>query len=512
MSLFFTNFYFFIPEFFYISFIFLNFVFFIILSNKVLYIHSKRIYPIVTKSCFFLSIYSLILLLLLLINFLNLVEYSFISLFYYSLILNEFVYFFKIVIVIVSILFFLLGYTYFKFEKIVQYEFIILLSFVIFSILLFISSYNLISLYISLEFLSLSLYILVAMKQLSKYSTEAALKYFILGVFSSGFLLYGFSFLYGFTGLINFDDLKYFFFYFNFFETSLFFKTNLILSLIFITLGFLFKLIIVPFHMWAPDVYEGAPTYITAFLSIIPKLAFLVLFIRFYIDVFFSLYFYWYNFIILLCFISLVIGSFTAFYQIKLKRLLIYSAIVNNSFFLLSFSGGTFLNLQSFILYLYFYIILIFGLFTLLLSLRRLNNFFLIKKIYELKYLFFINPILALTFSFFLFSIAGIPPFIGFFGKFYIFYSLLDISVFFIIVFFILLSIFSVFYYIRLINIMFFSIFSKIFYIDNWLFLVPISRIKAFILFILLFLNLAFFFDPSFYLLKAHFLTLNLVY
>jgi NADH-quinone oxidoreductase subunit N len=163
----------------------------------------------------------------------------------------------------------------------------------------------------------------------------------------------------------------------------------------------------------------------------------------------------------------LVIGSFTAFYQIKLKRLLIYSAIVNNSFFLLSFSGGTFLNLQSFILYLYFYIILIFGLFTLLLSLRRLNNFFLIKKIYELKYLFFINPLLALTFSFFLFSIAGIPPFIGFFGKFYIFYSLLDISVFFIIVFFILLSIFSVFYYIRLINIMFFSIFSKIFYIDN---------------------------------------------
>ena len=163
----------------------------------------------------------------------------------------------------------------------------------------------------------------------------------------------------------------------------------------------------------------------------------------------------------------MVIGSFTAFYQIKLKRLLIYSAIVNNSFFLLSFSGGTFLNLQSFMLYLYFYIILIFGLFTLLLSLRRLNNFFLIKKIYELKYLFFINPILALTFSFFLFSIAGIPPFIGFFGKFYIFYSLLDISVFFIIVFFILLSIFSVFYYIRLINIMFFSIFSKIFYIDN---------------------------------------------
>lgn len=263
--------------------------------------------------------------------------------------------------------------------------------------------------------------------------------------------------------------------------------------------------------MWAPDVYEGAPTFITAFLSILPKLVFLILFLRFYLDIFFNMYYYWYNIIILFSFCSLIIGSFTAYYQIKLKRLLVYSAIVNNSFFLLALSSGTFLSLQSFILYLYFYIILIFGLFLILLSLRKFNNFLLIKKIYELKYLFFINPLLAITLSFFLFSIAGIPPFIGFFGKFYIFYSLLDLSIFTISIIFIIFSIFSVFYYIRLINIMFFSFFQKKFYIDSWTFFINFSKIKSFFLFILVFLNF-FFLDPSFFLIKSHTLILALVY
>jgi len=165
------------------------------------------------------------------------------------LFLNEFNQFFKIIIILFTIFLLSINYFYFKYEKILQYEFIILFLFITFSILLLLSSFNLIILYLSLELFSLSLYILVAMKQTSKYSTEAALKYFILGVFSSGFLLYGFSFLYGSTGLINFDDLQYFLFFFNFSEFSLFLKTNLILSFICITIGFLFKIIVVPFHM-----------------------------------------------------------------------------------------------------------------------------------------------------------------------------------------------------------------------------------------------------------------------
>jgi len=218
--------------------------------------------------------------------------------------------------------------------------------------------------------------------------------------------------------------------------------------------------------MWAPDVYEGSPTIVTAFLSIIPKIAFLIIFLKFYLIFFFKLYFYWYNFIIIIALFSLILGSFTAFYQIKLKRLLVFSAIVNNSYFLLSLSTGTFFGLQAFLIYLFFYIILIFSLFNILLSLRKKNNFLLIKKIYELKFLFLINPLLALTFSFFLFSIAGIPPLIGFFGKFYVFYSVLDLSLFFISFIFIIFSIFSTFYYIRLINIMFFSLFNNFFKVD----------------------------------------------
>lgn len=165
-------------------------------------------------------------------------------------------------------------------------------------------------------------------------------------------------------------------------------------------------------------------------------------------------------------FFSLILGTFSAFYQIKLKRLIVFSAIVNNSYFLLSLSNFTFIGLESFFIYFFIYLFLIFGIFLIILSLRDFSNLFLIKKIYSLKYFSFINLYCAIILGSFVFSLAGIPPLLGFFGKFFIFYSLIDNSLFFISFFFIILSVFSVFYYIRLINLMFFSVFNNFFFIE----------------------------------------------
>ena len=219
-SFYFNDFFFLIPELFLLVFIFIIFIFCIIFSNKTLEFKNQQFFPILVRSCFFLSIYILFITFLLLLNFNNIFSFSTVILLNSHLIINEFIHFFKLLIILSCFCLLLINYCYFKYEKIYQYEFIIIILLSIFSILLLISSFNLLTLYLSLELLSLSLYILVAMKQHSKYSTEAALKYFILGVFSSGLLLYGFSFLYGLTGLVNFDDLQYFFFYFNFIEFS----------------------------------------------------------------------------------------------------------------------------------------------------------------------------------------------------------------------------------------------------------------------------------------------------
>lgn len=487
---------FFLPELYLLTSFFFIFFIAIVKSSNILKLDNINFYSILVNSTIFLVIYIFLVTFFLFINYIDFFWYSNIIIFNYSLELNLFILYFKIFILLLFIIFLSSCQTYFKFEKIFRYEFIYILFLSVLGIFFLISSFNLIVFFLSLEFLSLSLYVLVAMKTNSKYSTEAALKYYIISTFSSGLILYSLSFLYGTLGLINFDDIQFCLYYFS--DFSIFCKTNVLLCCIFLLIGFFFKLIIVPFHSWAPDVYEGSPTIITLFLSIFPKSAFFFLFLKLFLKVFFELYYFWYNFLILGSLFSIIIGTFAAFYQIKLKRLLIFSAIVNNSYFLLSISTGSFLGLQSFIIYFIFYLILIFGIFLIILSLRDNSNSIIIKKIYSLKYYSLNNLYCSIILSSFLFSLGGIPPLIGFFGKFFIFFSLIDLSLFFISFFFILLSVFSTFYYLRLINLMFFSLFNNFFLINFWTFYKTMPKIYSFWLSIFFFFNFIFLIDPSF--------------
>jgi NADH-quinone oxidoreductase subunit N len=292
---------------------------------------------------------------------------------------------------------------------------------------LLLNSNDLVSLFFVIELQSLSFYILVASKQTSSFSTESGLKYFILGCFSSGIILFGISLIYGFTGLLSYDDLTLFVssflvnsktvgnfpFYFPF--------VAMIVGTILLTIGFLFKFGAVPFHMWMPDVYEGAPMIITFYLSTIPKIALIFVMFKIYYCVIFPLFVFYQNLFLTSALLSIILGSIAAIYQVKLKRLLTYSMITNTGYLLLSFSFGDVSGIYVTVFYLISYILIMLGLFFCFICLRTRSGNFLIKRINMLANLIEINPYLAFSIFILLFSIAGVPPLLGFYSKFFLF-------------------------------------------------------------------------------------------
>ena len=351
-----------------------------------------------------------------------------------------------------------------------------------------ISSNSLLTFYLGIELQSLCFYILVAFKPFNNYSTEASLKYFILGAFSSGLLLFGCSLIYGFTGTINFYDLEQLF-YLSGIPNSIYSGT--LLGIIFFVIGLLFKLAAAPFHVWAPDVYEGAPTIVTAVFAIVPKISIILLLTRL-VSGFLSEDLLNLNQIIIYSgLLSLVVGTFGALYQVKLKRLLAYSAIGHMGFILLAFADFDVDSLFSILFYLTVYVFLSISLFSILLSIRNVSSGLKIKKINELVLLFKSNSFLAISFSIVLFSIAGIPPLLGFYSKFYVFVSLLKSNLYLIALFSSLVSVIGSLYYIRLIKLMFFKVFDyNIFYFN-------ISKLNAYLLSFTMLLNIYFFLYPS---------------
>lgn len=427
-------------------------------------------------------------------------------LFFNTLIIDDFTYFFKIILLGSTFSAIVISFEYLKQERLTAFEYIILILFSTVSMLFMISSYDFISMYLTVELQSLCFYVLAASKRNSEFSTEAGLKYFLLGAFSSGLLLFGCSMIYGFTGITNFGELAKIFTGISEVSTN---SSGVIIGIIFIAVGFLFKLTAAPFHMWAPDVYEGSPTAITAFFSIAPKIALFAVFIRLFNFSFYDLMLPWQKMIILCSLASMCVGALAALSQYKIKRLLAYSSIGHIGYLLIGLSCASVEGIEALFIYLIIYIIMTINVFALLLSLtssepKHFDSISRIKYLSDLGMLSKTNPVLAFTLTCTMFSMAGIPPLAGFCSKFYIFFAALGSSLYFLAIIGVLTSVVSCFYYIRLIKIMYFEKPS------SWLVFQPMDRAKSIVLGITLFFMIFFFLYPSPIFLIAHKVALSI--
>jgi NADH-ubiquinone oxidoreductase chain 2 len=530
---------------------------------------------------------------------------------YNNLIIDNFTYYFKIGLLISTACIILISLQYFQQEAMTAFESIILILMSTCSMLFMISAFDLITMYLAIELQSLCFYVLAASKRNSEFSTEAGLKYFILGAFSSGILLFGCSLIYGFTGVTNLEELAKIFTtpssnlgskvplgstvivenelswfeegaarrfqtfsnfraveqlwqpnlaentsntpdalpvnplcffepvqmvhqggggvlgesqsegakYFEarnaftapwaFFESSAKLaseshkftnapSSGIYMGILFLAVGFLFKITAVPFHMWAPDVYEGSPTNITAFFSVAPKIAILANMLRVFMYSFYDPM--WQQLFVFCSVASMILGAFAALSQNKIKRLLAFSSIGHIGYLLIGFSCGTIEGIQSLLIGLFIYVFMTMNIFTVILALRQ-NRF---KYISDLGALAKTNPILAITISITMFSFAGIPPLAGFCSKFYLFFAALGCGAYLLALIGIITSVISCFYYIRLVKIMYFDTPMQTYL---W---VPMDREKSIILGITIFFITFFFLYPSPLFLVTHKMALSL--
>ena len=309
-----------------------------------------------------------------------------------------------------------------------------------------ISSNDLIVFYMGLELQSLALYVLATYNRDQLKSSEAGLKYFVLSALSSGLLLYGCSLVYGFSGSTNFDIIS------NQLNSE---EYVLTFGIVFILVGLAFKISAVPFHMWAPDVYEGSPTTVTLFFTIVPKVAALTVFIRFLYVPFLNLIDQWQMIIVFLSIASMVFGAVAAIGQTNIKRLIAYSSIGHIGYTLAGLATASNEGIQSSIIYISIYVVMNLALFSCLLMLRRKDQYF--EDIDDLSGLSKNHPLLSLCLLLILFSLAGIPPLAGFFAKFYVFKAVLEQSMYFLAIVGLLSTVIAAFYYLRITKIMYFD-------------------------------------------------------
>jgi NADH-quinone oxidoreductase subunit N len=379
-----------------------------------------------------------------------------------------------------------------------MFEYVLLLLLSIVGMLTIISSYDLVTMYLAIELQSLCFYVVTNLKFYSNFSIEAGLKYFILGALSSGILLFGSSLLYGFTGLTNFLDLTVLFYYYNLEGYNLYYYECALIGLIFIYCGILFKIGIVPFHMWVSDIYEGSPTNITFFFAVVPQISIISLLLRLNIIFIYAYLKYLYIFFMCLSILSIIVGTLGAIYQTKLKRIIAYSSISNMGYILSVLLTVNVEGLYGVIFYIIVYNIVSIGIWVLLLSFRNQSNGIKLKEIGDLVVLFKSNKYLSIIFFIFLFSAMGIPPMLGFFPKLFILLNIIELKMYFFALFIIIMNSIGVIYYLRLIKIMYSS------NIDKSIFLVDIGEIKALFLVFLAYLNIFFFCYPNHLLLLIH--------
>jgi NADH-quinone oxidoreductase subunit N len=327
-----------------------------------------------------------------------------------------------------------------------RYEYAVLILLSTLGMLLLVSAGDLIALYLGLELMSLCLYVLAAIYRDSVRSTEAGLKYFVLGALSSGMLLYGCSLIYGFTGTVGFAGIA---------QAATHGGIGLIFGLVFLFAGLCFKVSAVPFHMWTPDVYEGSPTPVTAFFAASPKVAAIAIFIRAAVDAFPGIAGEWQQILVFVSIASMVLGAFAAIGQRNIKRLMAYSSIGHMGFALIGLASATAQGVQGVMIYMTIYVTMTLGTFAVILAMRRDGG--PVENINDLAGLARTNPAMAFFLAMLLFSLAGIPPLAGFFAKFYVFLAAIQAGLYALAVIGVLASVVGAYYYLYIIKIMYFD-------------------------------------------------------
>ncbi|MAW87679.1 MAG: NADH-quinone oxidoreductase subunit NuoN [Phyllobacteriaceae bacterium] len=335
-----------------------------------------------------------------------------------------------------------------KAEKFDKFEFPVLVMLATLGMMLMISADDTLALYLGLELQSLALYVVAAFNRDSVRSTEAGLKYFVLGALSSGMLLYGISLVYGFTGHTNFLAIA---------EAISNGQRDLglVFGLVFILAGLAFKISAVPFHMWTPDVYEGAPTPVTAFFAAAPKMAAMALVVRVVSEAFAPMHADWQQVIVFIAIASMVLGAFGAIGQRNIKRLMAYSSIGHMGYALVGLAAGTLAGVQGVVIYMIIYLVMTLGTFAFILAMRRKEGN--VEQIDDLAGLASTNPVMATILTILMFSLAGIPPLAGFWAKWSVFLAAIEANLFALAVIGVLASVVGAYYYLRIIKIMWFD-------------------------------------------------------
>jgi len=369
-----------------------------------------------------------------------------------AVIVDPFARFMKLLVLVASAGALVLAIDDMREVKLLKFEYPVLVLLATTGMLLMISANDLISLYLGLELQNLALYVIAAFRRDAVKSSEAGLKYFVLGALSSGLMLYGASLVYGFTGATTFPRIAE--------AVQVLAKAGtidvgLVFGLVFLLAGLAFKIAAVPFHMWTPDVYEGAPTPVTTFFAAAPKSAAMAMILRLVLGAFPDAGGQWKQIIVFLAMASMVLGAFAAIGQTNIKRLMAYSSIANMGYALVGLAAGSVAGVQGVLIYLAIYLAMTLGAFACILSMRRAEGS--VEEIDELKGLAQNNPPMAFLLAMLFFSLAGVPPLAGFFAKFYVFTAAVQANLWPLAVVGVLSSVVGAYYYLKVVKVMFFD-------------------------------------------------------
>jgi|LakMenEpi03Aug12_release.lakeMendotaPanAssembly.Ray.scaffolds.fasta_scaffold259647_2 NADH-quinone oxidoreductase subunit N len=491
-EIFYNNFNILIPEF----FITLIILFFLLFGTFYKNINSKKI--LIIKTLNNLIIFLLLITLILMFNIQNIS----ITLMNGVLFCDNLTQYIKSILIICTIICYIIQSNYIIQQKIFLFEINILILISLLGLMLLVSSYNFITLYLAIELQSLSFYILTASKKKSPLAVEAALKYFILGSIASSFILYGSSIIYGTCGSLNFGNI-YLILSNIYFLENINLIIGILIGFLFILVGIFFKIGAAPFHHWLPDVYEGSPNNITSFFAITPKIAYIGILIRFLFDILIDISFFFETIFYICAILSMLIGSLSSIQQKKIKRLLAYSSISHIGFILIGFTSNLLDSIPYILLYIFIYIIMNINLWTSYLSLNINNK--PVKYLTDLSNLFNLNKLFSFIIILNIFSMCGIPPLAGFFSKLFLFISAIKAKYFGLIFFSILISILSSFYYLRIIKIIFFEKINKKLFINQ------IPKLNSIILILNTQFLLFFFLQPNIILINLNKICLNLL-
>jgi len=367
-----------------------------------------------------------------------------------SFIVDDYARFLKVLAIIASAVTLILSREFLgdQSRRIFEYAILVLLSTL--GMMVLISAGDLISLYLGLELMSLALYVVAASNRDNAKSTEAGLKYFVLGALSSGMLLYGMSLVYGFTGHTQFAAIA------QALTVEGARSLGLVFGLVFILAGIAFKISAVPFHMWTPDVYEGAPTPVTAFLASAPKVAAMAMLTRIVITAFQPVVADWQQVVVFISIASMLLGSFAAIGQRNIKRLMAYSSIGHMGYALVGLAAGNQTGVSGVMLYMVIYMVMTLGSFAIIMSMRRKDGT-VVEEVNDLAGLSTTNPFMATVLTILMFSLAGIPPLAGFFAKYFVFVAAIEAKLYALAIIGVLASVVGAYYYLRVIKLMWFD-------------------------------------------------------